>query len=66
MTPYEDVEREFVFELCNDTTARAIENYLRKNYPEAQWEVSFNKDKIVLKSTFFTPEERTFYTLKWT
>ena len=42
-----------------------IENYLARCYPEAKWEVAFNDLTIHLHATFNSPEEETFYLLKW-
>lgn len=55
------------YEFIDDITRCKVENYLNRKYPEVEWivEISPGRFGIVITPKFRTPEEETFYRLKW-
>lgn len=51
-------------------TKERMQDYLANMYPEANWNVTFERGSdggihVRVTALFKTPEEETFYTLKW-
>jgi len=55
------------YEFIDDITRCNVENYLNLNYPEVDWivEIDLGQDDIVITPKFRTPQDETFYRLKW-
>lgn len=61
----EDVRKKFAFEPMDKNTYKEMVEYLSYRYPEAKWEVYDKNNTTVIKPTFNSDDEKTFYTLKW-
>ena len=55
------------YEFIDDITRCNVENYLNLNYPEVEWivEIMDYRSGIAVTPKFRTPQEETFYRLKW-
>ena len=65
MKPIDDLWWAFSFELEDEKTASKMEQWLHARYPEAIWHVKLVESKISVSVEFNTPEEQSFYMLKW-
>ena len=64
MTPF-DIVQQYMFEPVDNPTREGIRQTLQQAFPEATWEVEIVNRGISITPIFNTPEDRTFYTLKW-
>ena len=55
------------FEFIDDLTRCKVENHLNRKYPEVEWivEISPGQYDIAITPKFRTPQDETFYRLKW-
>lgn len=62
----------YAFEPVDETTRQAVSGTLSHLYPEAEWYVSIDDSftgyagsRFVITPKFGTPEQETFYRIKW-
>lgn len=65
MRPVDEVMRIYQFEPLDEVTRYNIERFLQKEYPEAIWKVTLGLN-LDINVRFKSPEDETFYRLKWT
>lgn len=67
MLPIREVLGMFAFEPLDAIGMQKIAEFLNNCYPEASWTVSYDYEAGGLKIdvAFDTPEQETFYRLKW-
>ena len=65
LEPLKVVTEKFRYHKIDNHTRVNIECFLEEQYSEAGWEVAINDDKMVVTIKFKTPQEETFYRLKW-
>lgn len=67
MLPIDDLWAQFAYEPADARTEREMEALLTEMYPEAEWTVRFNDtgSGLTVTTKFKSPEEQTFYMLKW-
>jgi hypothetical protein len=62
----------YAFEPTDETTRQEVLHTLNQLYPEAEWYVSIDESytgyagsRFVITPKFETPEQETFYRIKW-
>jgi hypothetical protein len=54
-----------MYEPADEVTARELQTWLSMLFPEAKWKITVRNDRLDIGCEFDTPEQKTFYLLKW-
>jgi hypothetical protein len=68
--PVKEVYNLIMYEPMDEITRDYVQDWLDKNYPEAEWEVFILQqgsryEELVIYPCFDNPKDETFYKLKW-
>jgi len=61
----QDVFDAIMYEPADEVTARELQTWLSMLFPEAKWKITVRNDRLDIGCEFDTPEQKTFYMLKW-
>ena len=61
----QDVFNAIIYEPADEITARELQAWLSSLYPEAEWIITVKNNRLDIHCKFASPEEETFYMLKW-
>ena len=61
----QDVLNAIIYEPADEITARELQAWLSSLYPEARWQITVRNNRLDIGCEFDTPEQKTFYMLKW-
>ena len=65
MRPIDEMYNIFAFDIETADVFRAMEEWLHTYYPEATWRVNPSERGVAVSVEFNSPEEQSFYMLKW-
>ena len=61
----QDVFDAIIYEPADEITARELQAWLSMLFPEARWQITVRNNRLDIHCDFDTPEQKTFYLLKW-
>lgn len=65
MKPIKELYDVFAYDYETADVYRAMEEWLHTHYPEAIWKVHPSSRGVAVSVEFNSPEEQSFYMLKW-